>query len=296
MNLNSKNIIDGVVCFLRDEPSRIVIDTSFEDQSFYTKNLFYKIIKKIEDRFKKEAFLLSMNHYLVDRKKILYYNFCWGLYPPSNSVSFGDKFDFTYLCGYPRKDKIQMLSNLFKYGLLENALWSCGSLDKINFSIKNLELPNLPKVLDYDKAQKAIPFCWNSINIDFYKDSRFSLVQETEMVSYSNRYTEKTYKSIAIKHPFIVAGNYGVLKALRREGFKTFHPFINESYDDIKNRDERICLIIREVMKLCIKDEQSWQLFIEKIQPILDYNYIKYKSNYEKAKLEQSKHHPNVNQ
>lgn len=282
--IDAKNTFNDIVFNLKKEGGRLIIDTSFEDRDFYNKKIFYDLISKVEKEFKLNTVLLTMNHRLVDRKKILYKNYSWSLYEPIKPITFGNKYDFTYLCGFPRKDKLYMLSELNKYSLLDDALWSCGNLNDIKFSTKGLDLPDLPKIIDYDKSIKSVPACWNSINVDLYKDSRFSLVQETEMSEYTNRYTEKTYKCIVIKHPFIVAGNYGVLKELRREGFQTFHPFIDESYDNIKNRDERIAAIIRQIFKLCYKDDQEWKTFLKKINPILEHNHKKYLDLYSKFK------------
>jgi len=152
---------------------------------------------------------------------------------------------------------------------LTDSLWSCGSI-KENYG---LNLPNLPKIIDYDKSKKGNKSCWNNIDSEFFESSRFSLVQETEMTVLSNRYTEKTYKCFWMKHPFILAGNYRTLKLLRQDGFKTFHPYIDESYDNIKNREERISAIIKEVKILCNKSDQEWKQFMCNINQTLEFNY-----------------------
>ena len=47
--------------------------------------------------------------------------------------------------------------------------------------------------------------------------------------------TEKTYRNIKYKKPFILMGNQYLLQVLLKLGYKTFHPLIDESYD----RDRR---------------------------------------------------------
>lgn len=76
-----------------------------------------------------------------------------------------------------------------------------------------------------------------------------------------------------MKHPFIIAGNYQVLKLLRKDGFKTFHPFINEDYDNIISRDERIAAITKEVRRLINYTKSQWLKFKENINHILEHNY-----------------------
>lgn len=235
-------------------------------------NYIQEAISYCENKHKLPCVYFSSNPQQVDNKKIFYGNFCWDLYkgtePPL--YDFNDlKYSFTYLCGFPREDKLHMLSQLYMNDLLEDSLWSCGSIQKES----NIPLPDLPKIIDYDKRKKGIRSCWEQIKPDFYRFSPFSLVQETEMQKQNSRYTEKTYKCFWMKHPFIVAGNYNVLKTLKDDGFKTFHPYIDETYDSIEGRDERMTEIIKQVKILCSKTKEEWKNFFKDIGSILDYNY-----------------------
>ena len=248
----------------------VVLDSSFEDHCFYTKELLYKLTQQYSQEYQRPCIFNTMNQKISDEKFIFYKNYSWQLYRNINPPKYKKyKYNFTYLCGFPREDKLHMLSNLFANDLLEENLWSCGSI-KENYG---LNLPNLPKIIDYDKSKKGNKSCWNNIDSEFFESSRFSLVQETEMSFLSNRYTEKTYKCFWMKHPFILAGNYQTLKLLRQDGFKTFHPYIDESYDDIKDRNERISEIIKQVKILCNKSDQEWKQFMCNINQTLEFNY-----------------------
>ena len=86
-------------------------------------------------------------------------------------------------------------------------------------------------------------------------------------------FTEKTWKPIMNLHPFILVANKHSLKHLRNYGFKTFSPFIDESYDDIDDVEGRIIAIQNEVDRLCklpIKQLHDWYWSIE---DILKHNY-----------------------
>lgn len=271
--INERNISFNLI----EKKNLVILDSSFEDHSHYTKNLLLSILEEYKKKHQKRCVFHVMNQKLEDGENIFYKNFCWKLYknitPPKYEKNL---YNFTYLCGCPRIDKLHMLSALFDNNLLgEETLWSCGSIDKklINQIKRKINLPKSPKILDYDKSIKGKRECWSEIQLHFFKRSRFSLVQETEMTNRSNRYTEKTYKCFWMKHPFILAGNYQTLKLLKNDGFKTFHPYIDESYDDIEDRDERIKEIIKQLKILNKKREDEWQLFFENINPILNYNY-----------------------
>lgn len=262
---------DGFHFLLIEYPDRIELDSSFEDiPGIYAVERIEELISRYEKKYGKPVRFLSMNESHSDGRTIIYRNFAWSLYrnidPPKPTVF---KYDFTYLVGYPRQDKLDMLTALHLNGLLNRALWSCGSYP----NDEGRCLPDLPKVLDFDKSLKHDQTCWTGIRTEFYTSSRFSLVQETEMQCSTNRYTEKTYKCFWMKHPFVLAGNYRSLELLRRDGFETFHPHIDESYDGIRDRAERIQAIVREVKRLCGKSEKEWGFFINEVETILDHNY-----------------------
>jgi hypothetical protein len=116
----------------------------------------------------------------------------------------------------------------------------------------------------------------------FFNDSYFSLVHET--IYYNNSFyssghiptlflTEKTYKVIAAKHPFIIAQRPSILNALRKEGYKTFHPFIDESYDLLEDDVERLHYIRNEVLRLSKYSDDDWLLFQQNVKSIVDYNF-----------------------
>lgn len=71
------------------------------------------------------------------------------------------------------------------------------------------------------------------VNPRWYEDTSFSIVVESQAKSLAVNMTEKTFKPIQYGHPFIVFGNYYILKTLQQYGFKTYNMFFNEEYDNI---------------------------------------------------------------
>ena len=50
-------------------------------------------------------------------------------------------------------------------------------------------------------------------------------------------------------------------------GFKTFHPFIDESYDDVLDKDKRQKMIFKQIEILCnksVEEIHDWYWSIEK--------------------------------
>ena len=82
-------------------------------------------------------------------------------------------------------------------------------------------------------------------------------------------------------------GQKHTLKELKRKGYKTFHPFINESYDDIDNNDNRFFQVIKEFEKLLLLSEDDFLKFVDNTKKITEHNFKnfsnmvnEFKSNY----------------
>ena len=87
--------------------------------------------------------------------------------------------------------------------------------------------------------------------LDHYLKTDFSIVNETYVDNSTMFLTEKTWKTMMAKHPFIMVSGVGTLQFLRSEGYRTFSPFFNEEYDEIESVTHRKNAIIKEVMRLC---------------------------------------------
>jgi hypothetical protein len=101
----------------------------------------------------------------------------------------------------------------------------------------------------------------------WYSDSYFHLVTET-FFGPNVFLSEKVFKPISNLQPFLVFGDYLTLAELKRLGFKTFEPFIDESYDSEKDPKKRILLLEKELLKLknmSIEEIHNWYYSITDI-------------------------------
>lgn len=85
--------------------------------------------------------------------------------------------------------------------------------------------------------------------------------------------TEKSIKPVKEKHPFIMVGVKGTLKAYHRLGYKTFSDFWSEDYDNIENCWERLREIIRVCTEISQWDSAKILDFKRNVKPILDHNF-----------------------
>jgi len=107
----------------------------------------------------------------------------------------------------------------------------------------------------------------------FYKSTMISVVTETHAYQHAIAETEKTFKPIKYKHPFIIVGAPKSLHYLRKKGYKTFSNWFDESYDDIDNHKDRIIAIGNLCKEIDSWDNQRKQIFITETKNILDHNF-----------------------
>jgi hypothetical protein len=107
-----------------------------------------------------------------------------------------------------------------------------------------------------------------------YNDYFLEIVAETDILS-TDWFTEKTVKNLYIGKPFILYSAVGSLKKLHSYGFKSFSPWIDESYDSIVNLYDRLEAIKREVDRIAGLDINKLQ---KAILPVLEHNRKIYES------------------
>ena len=80
-------------------------------------------------------------------------------------------------------------------------------------------------------------------------------------------------------------GSVGTLEELKKEGFKTFHPFINEDYDLIEDTNERCVAIINELQRIVYLSNEEKIKWMENVKPIVEFNFrhlLNFKLKYNK--------------
>ena len=200
-------------------------------------------------------------------------------------------YKFLFLNGRIRSHRKYLLEQFRLSGLLDQSLWS--NLDSNPGAGRELTHPcmntpsitrSLPQEYEVSKYQTSnintdnhykkytlFNNDWGEIYLqpEPYIDTYFSLVTETVFeYPYSFR-TEKIWKPIAMGHPFIAVSNMGYYRDLHNMGFKTFGHVIDESFDLIKDNQQRIERIAQVVEDLCRQDLAS---FLKECYTVCKYN------------------------
>jgi hypothetical protein len=207
----------------------------------------------------------------------------------------------------PRPHRIAILSELVNRNLLNRGYVSAYSLfagvNEVRSVYPNLaNLDNnisalnelVPIELSLEQTESNFMYSDSMKDIALFNNSLFSLVTETIAITKPNNYyhcfpctfmTEKTFKAIKATHPFIIMSTPHFLKDLREMGYKTFHPYINESYDDIENDEQRLLAVMDEVERLSNLSPDEETEWLTKVHEITKHNYHLLSTTNQKAWL-----------
>lgn len=192
----------------------------------------------------------------------------------------------------PKEHRLKTLILLTDDSLINLGDWSFSGQQ--NFSkteeyknaIRNLDLKNKVQVEELlDRGQHNLKceenYLFNDINawtdeeytphLNSYFDICFEsfFYVESEAISL----TEKVFKPIINFQPFIYLATKGSLQVLRDLGFKTFEPFIDESYDQELDNDKRLFMAYEQIKKLCLMSKQEIHEWYWGMQDILIHNH-----------------------
>jgi len=168
---------------------------------------------------------------------------------------YRDKY-FLSFNGVPKTHRIVLLDFIISNNLLEKFDISFNSffwneelnLDGLSeYNIEKFDTSILPLHLD---LLESTSYTSTILNLSLYFNSYIDVVSCSSYEQEGVYIDEKTYKSFACMKPFILVGQYGALKKLRELGFKTFSPWIDESYDDEKDYVKRMNLIGKEIKRI----------------------------------------------
>lgn len=105
---------------------------------------------------------------------------------------------------------------------------------------------------------------------DFDRGKRYLMTVEEMAPAFP---TEKTYKAMVCKRPFIAFTTPFFLKGLRQMGYKTFGPFIDETYDMIENDKKRLSAVVLEIKRLSELSADQFEEVRQNCDDAIEHNY-----------------------
>lgn len=214
------------------------------------------------------------------------------VYPNGQTFDLIEK-DFLVLNRRLRQQRRNLTMMWHKLGLLDKSFYSCPDVEVDNGVIKFSEAcdPNWCQFYgvttdDINSLQNLLPLNFDGITdsdemtqdsgnlmTSWYAKSLISVVTETNFYENEITRTEKTYKPIRYKHPFILAGVVDGLKYLKKQGYKTFNQFWSERYDDLIEPNVRL----KAIGDICVEisnwsQDQKREFFVES-RKIVEHNH-----------------------
>jgi hypothetical protein len=185
-----------------------------------------------------------------------------------------------------RQHRLQMLYWIFKLDMTDNWISCPETCPAENITIADAIAPLAAKYSDIEDvfATQTFPIsfpgetdapmhsCWLSL-FDESASSLLYLVTETVATHQRHHLTEKTFKPICLRMPFVLVATRGSLAYLRSYGFRTFGDFWDESYDDESDDDLRVEKIARLLKQLDTKTQEQKQQLFDSMQEVLEHNY-----------------------
>jgi len=177
------------------------------------------------------------------------------------------------------KEKERYLPNGYDT-LFPNTFDEINEILKVNQHVLPMKL-NLSKERDnpHDLSEEVEYFNDSYFSVvsetKFFHDIGLSCLDETDATLDCYFFTEKIYKAISARHPFVLLSIPGALEMLRKKGYRTFHPFIDETYDTVTNNEGRLLAIVDECKRLEQFTDSQWIDWQYSVKEIVDHNYNK---------------------
>ena len=247
------------------------------------------IIKFLEDLPNEVTYHTADGNLKNDKLKIVYepYSFLTEISQRSRDIYYDHpdlhgsiKYNFISLCSAPREYKYDLLDRFHtnKYFIYSNYPYS-----KVNATdykwhpdtplieykgkngFSNLDIVKLTEIeFDHRGFQELIPLEYYQTNCDLVLESTI----DTLFI------TEKTWKPIVFKKPFLVWGGRGIHAKLKELGFELYEELFDYSFDNSDSRLDDLCETIQPYMH---KEPSMLATSIDStIKDKIEYNYKHY--------------------
>jgi len=181
-----------------------------------------------------------------------------------------------------RPHRVWFYNYLYNSGLIDKGLVSMNQFDYHEYHFENKAIDidiiheiskNLPLVV-HGKANDEFDdnFYIRRFNDKISLDTYMTVISEAHCGDSDQTMflSEKTFKVIAVNHPFMIMGNKDSMAMMRKIGYKSYDEFIDMSYDSLPTH-ERLQSIIESIRKIDnIKDKLEWY---KSMEDTIKYNY-----------------------
>ena len=223
------------------------------------------------------------------------YQYCSDIIDPMQRHIKKKYITFNRITGHSRAYRSLLIAYLHKYKLLKHGHVSysdicpihgdyhsnlCSLKDLYNVdtkiidsAIQNLSQIKFPLRIDNQELQ-FIPNGSQTIDaLPQLMESFLYIVTETCFWENKHHLTEKIFRPIITKHPFVLLGCKDNLHYLKKYGFQTFDNWWDESYDQIIDPIERMKAVVKIINDISAMSNEDLEAMLQEMKYVLDHNY-----------------------
>jgi len=277
MYLSSRNLLDKIIKIYFFYPF------TYYDKNSYSFDILNFLKQEIEKKFKKEClFILNnfkTNNEYINFNAMRYDIFNTAINIKKNKNNKKEKI-FISLNAKIKKHRDDLHEFFIKENLLKNTFFSYVQ-KKIYFTniIKDFDMFFEDYKNNKEKSSHLIfenylnDDLYSTQNSHFFDKSYYYIITETSCSDDVCYISEKTYKSFYHQIPFLILGNPYTIKELKKNGFKTFNKWIDESYDEETNYEKRKNKLFLEIKRLNSLSQKEHDRINIEMQNIFEFNY-----------------------
>ncbi len=201
--------------------------------------------------------------------------------------------------------RLDLFANLYKKNLLENFNYTFNNVNPYSQPIEIISHTNILsdlKKLGHDPAElkswvQKMPYSFSETSSNKWDDRIYKTILEADIhllvESHYDPYrhfwnykkkikpnifspaflTEKTYKVIMCKKPFIAFTTPYFMEEIENLGFKRFSKYIDESYDRIEDNKLRLNAIVSEIERISSLNKDDYYNLITNCKEVCNWNY-----------------------
>lgn len=207
---------------------------------------------------------------------------------PSNYWSWTQSKIFLVMFGRPTANRLGLASYLFHHHKEKSHIHFSGGSSPDNLSLFELDKLLTYRVSSIDEVGKFLMhmplkvhdtsgytktnYNYDDILTSMYGDALVDIVSEPHVLGNTFFATEKTFRPMWCKRPFITFASADYLAYLRQMGFRTFSDFWSEDYDGYEGGD-RLKRIFKLIDQLAAMTSSELEKMYWDMQYSLEHNY-----------------------
>lgn len=182
----------------------------------------------------------------------------------------------------PRPHRTIMMCELIRANLMGRGIKSYYGDNKKNVDEKMISFGRPDLEFEAQVLNSLIPLeidmdlgdnnpAWSIVE-EHYKRTFLSLIPETLYGNDTLFFSEKTWKTLAVGHPFMLLSSPGMLQNLRQRGYYTYGTWWDEGYDVIIRLSDRIRHIVNELKRLSEFSKEQLMNMRIMMEPVIKHN------------------------